>query len=194
MSRRDCPACGRYCWNRCRHCGYVRPITRPPDHKRKLVMAVRFRPTGTPEFKTMSSRKAAKVLGGQRGGLRSAANGRAHRWTTESARKAAIKSWTKRRKFNKRIQARVGVAAHRRTALAPRAFWRAYYAENPTRGIQSCPETQQWFRIHADGTSREISERTALQALGHLKSPRGYIPDSITPVPRTGRSRMKKDR
>lgn len=182
----------------------ARAIVRPPkvpkpaapDHHRKIVMAVRFRPTGTKEHKTMSSRKAAQVLGGQKGGLRSAAlaaaGGKAHRWTSETARKAAIKSWTKRRKFNKRINARVGVQANRRPAMW-REPLRAYYRENPTRGITYWGSGV-WHRIDVStGTVRAISERAALQALGHL-STRGYIPDTITPVVRTGNSREKKDR
>lgn len=186
MTRRECPACGRYCWNRCRHCGYVRPITRKPDHHRRIVMGVRLTAHGTREFKTMSSRKAAWVLGGQKRGLTAAASGKAHRWTSETARKAAIKSWTKRRKFNGRIGARVGMVKNMRKPLMPRAALRAYYAENPTRGITYRPDTELWvrecFAWPGNLTHRPISERAALQALGHLKSPRGYIPDSITLV------------
>jgi hypothetical protein len=153
---------------------------RPPDHKRKIVMAVRLRGTGTMEHKTMASRKAAQVLGAQKGGLKSSALGTAHRWTTETARKAAIKSWTKRRKFNRRIMARVGVKANRAKGLW-REPLRAYYAENPTRGIWYDKESKTWSRLDV---SRLISERAALTALGHLSTDRGFIPDSITPVHR----------
>jgi hypothetical protein len=136
------------------------------------------------EHKTMASRKAAQVLGGQKGGLKSSANGTAHRWTPETARKAAIKSWTKRRKFNRRIMARVGVKANRAKGLW-REPLRAYYAENPTRGITYYMDVKAWFR---QGTptvqARELSERAALTALGHLSTDRGFIPDSITPVHR----------
>jgi hypothetical protein len=144
-------------------------------------MGVRRTAVGTREFKTMSSRKAARVLGGQRGGLQAAVSGKAHKWTTETARKAAHKSWTKRRKFNKRIGTRVGMVVNKRKPLAPRAFWREYYAENPTRGI-SCVYIGLGWEWVREG--RPISERAALIALGHLKSSRGYIPDTITPVPR----------
>lgn len=150
-----------------------------PNHKRKVVMGVRLTGTGVQEHKTMSSRKAAQVLGGQKGGLKSSSLGTAHRWTPEEARKAAIKSWTKRRKFNKRINARVGMVANRRPGLW-REPLRAYYAENPTRGITCERDVCSGWEWARDG--RPISERAALQALGHLKSPRGYIPDSITPV------------
>jgi hypothetical protein len=194
VTRRECPACHHYCYYRCRYCGYVRPIKPKPDHRRKTVMGVRFTATGVREHKTMSSRKAAQVLGGQKGGLAIAAAGTAHRWTPETARKAAVKSWTKVRKFNKRINARVGVKANRRKALW-RAPLRAYYAENPTRGIhfENSFLGARWLRT-SHGITREISERAALTALGHLSSPRGYIPDSITPVPRTGRSLEKRYR
>lgn len=164
------------------------PPVRPPDHHRKVVMGVKLHPTGKREHKTMASRKAAQVLGGQKGGLKSSNLGTAHRWTTETARKAAIKSWTKRRKFNKLIQARVGMRANRRAPLW-RAPLRAYYAENPTRGIQFIPVFWQnwlgpcWIRTTGDIT-RQISERAALTALGHLRSSSGYIPDTITPVVR----------
>ena len=74
-----------------------------------------------------------------------------------------------------------------RKALMPRADLRTYYAENPRRGICWYPPTDLlgagfWARVNTDGCLRPISERAALQALGHLKSPRGYIPDSITLV------------
>lgn len=157
-----------------------------PDHKRKVVMGVRTTATGTLEHKAMSSRKAAQILGGQKGGLRIAALGLAHRWTSETARKAARKSWDKRRKFNKRIGRRLGDPANRRPKLW-REPLRAYYAENVTKGIGYVRETKTWGRFHVVGgalTVRCISERAALIALGHLKSPRGYIPDTITPITR----------
>jgi hypothetical protein len=140
------------------------------------------------EHKTMASRKAAQVLGAQKGGLKVSALGTAHRWTSETARKAAIKSWTKRRKFNRRIMARVGVKANRAKGLW-REPLRAYYAENPSRNIQwvshfGAGSVGHWNRTYADGTVRTISERAALTALGHLSTDRGFIPDSITPVHR----------
>lgn len=202
MTSRTCPACGRYCYRLCRYCGYHRPTKPVPDHRRKIVMGVRVNALGVREHKTMSSRHAAIVLGGQKRGMAAAASGKAHRWTSETARKAARKSWTKRRKFNKRIGARVGMKANRRKPLW-REPLRAYYAENPTRGIRYSPSTKLWLREMFDisttegklGTfSRAISERAALTALGHLASSGGFIPDSITPVPRTGNSREKKDR
>lgn len=171
-----------------------KPVRPPaPDHKRKIVMGVRISATGKREHRTMSSRKAAWVLAGQKGGLTSAASGKSHRWNSETARKAAIKSWTKRRKFNKRIGARVGMVAKKRTGLW-REPLRAYYAQHPTRGITWIPQvwfsadtptnSGYWARVNADGGERRLSERQALTALGHLKSSKGYIPDTITPVPR----------
>lgn len=199
MTRRTCLSCGRYAYHRCRYCGWIRNPTCPPDHHRKVVMAVRLRGTGTPEHMTMSSRKAAQMLGAQKGGLAIAAAGTAHRWTSESARKAAVKSWTKRRKFNKRIGARVGMKTNRRPNLW-REPLRAYYREHPTRGVQWVAHPighaaqsvrvgdtvmyGYWKRVYPDGTERHISERAALTALGHLSSKRGFIPDSVMAVKR----------
>jgi aldehyde:ferredoxin oxidoreductase len=126
----------------------------------------------------MSSRTAAQVLGGQKGGLKSAALGTAYRWTTETARKAAVKSWTKRRKFNKRIGTRVGMKTNRRPRLW-REPLRQYYAENMTRHITYNLFSGQWYRL-----GRIVSERAALTALGHLSTVRGFIPDSVTHSPR----------
>lgn len=147
----------------------------PPDHRGKLVMGTRITEMGK-TTKGMSSAQAARVMSGRRCGLLAASRGTSHRWTSETARKAAVKSWTKRRKFSKRIGTRVGMKAARRPAQW-REPLRAYYAEVPTRGITFNTFTQEWYR-----DNRKVSERAALVALGHLPSKAGYIPDSIKPL------------
>jgi hypothetical protein len=168
-----------------------KPPTMPrPNHRQKNVMGVRLDAFGVRQHRVMSSRQAAVALGTRKGGLHSAAKGVAHRWTSEGARKAALKSW-KRRKFNRRINARVGMKAKRRPPLW-REPLRVHYAATPTRGIWYDLALQQWFRWVADPdggdpTKHRLSERAALTALGHLPSKAGYIPDTVTPVIRKKR-------
>jgi hypothetical protein len=155
---------------------------KPPDHRDKLVMGTRVTELGK-KTQAMTSAQAARVMHGRRCGLLAAERGTAYRWTSETARKAAVKSWTKRRKFNHRIGTRIGVKAARR-APCWREPLRQYYAENPTRGITFNTFTQQWYR-----DNRIVSERAALVALGHLPSKAGYIPDTIQPIYRKWQKR-----
>jgi hypothetical protein len=151
-----------------------------PNHKGKAVVGTRITELGK-RTKILSSGHTANVLNGHRCGLLAADRGTAHRWTSETARKAAIKSWTKRRKFNKRIGTRIGVKAARRQSVFRQPL-RDYYAETPTRGITFNAFTQTWYR-----NNRIVSERAALVALGHLPSAASYIPDTVTPIIRKNR-------
>jgi hypothetical protein len=110
----------------------------------KLVMGTRVTELGK-KTQAMTSANAARVMSGRRCGLLAAERGTAYRWTSETARKAAVKSWTKRRKFNHRIGTRIGVKAARRPAQW-REPLREYYAENPTRGITYNTFSGQWYR------------------------------------------------
>src|SRR5262245_36847124 len=78
----------------------------------------------------VNTHKALAAMGARKHALKLWAEGRAYKWDSEAARKAAKKSW-KRRRFNRAIGARVGMKANRRKPLW-RPPLREYYADNPT--------------------------------------------------------------
>lgn len=121
------------------------------------------------------------AMGRRKGALKMAEEGTAHRWDSETARKAALKSW-KSRRMNKRIGVRVGLKAARKKPLW-RAPLREYYAEHPTKGIWFDHDCACWWR-RVSGEPYVISERQALNVLGHLCERGTFVPDSITPLQR----------
>lgn len=99
--------------------------------------------------------------------------GLAHRWNSESARRAANKMWKTKRKG--KSGRRLGFPAK----LTPRIdhqMMREYYSKFTEQGISYNENTEQWERwASADELERycgqmvSMSERAALTRLGHLK-------------------------
>jgi len=118
-----------------------------------------------------------RLMARSKGGRTAQAKGTAHRWTSETARKAAKKLWATRwRKVN---GMRIGVPAKKRASVDRQAL-RERYKNGRT---ETSAITYEGFIegghvwAECDGVSiRPISERTALRKLGHLPSPTPAIP------------------
>ncbi len=138
--------------------------------------------------------RAAQQIGRSRGATRLHELGLAHRWTPDEARKVANKLWRTRWRMNGHIKARIGRPTKHRPAI-DHVLMRERYNDNPEGGIHYLANVWgggQWFRGLGDD-AREISERTALIALGHLPprhSKQGFVPrlpDGSYPVVRPPR-------
>lgn len=130
-----------------------------------------------------------------RGGLAAAAKQASHRWTSEEAREAALKSWRKRG----RLRGRSGtqdppIRLGRRVAKAKpidRAYLRAWHTVYCIKGIYFDAMVKQWYRkipaLHV------ISERHALRTLGYLRQKTQMIPETFREVT-TGKRRAETTR
>lgn len=119
--------------------------------------------------------------------------GQAHRWTSETARKAARRRWRRRQTATDRHGTRTWrgkyiVRLARRPAItaAMRETIRAEYSQIPKNGLfwgqGNDNGTGQWWIIDIQGdrmSQRRISERAALVRLGHLRSYHGFVPEKI---------------
>lgn len=126
--------------------------------------------------KLMAHREYRRLLGNSKGGQVAAQRKTAHRWTPETARKAAQKLWRTRYRVNKHIGVRLGMVLAKRPPVF-RAPLRARYALGPDTnpaGIWYDPFNRQWVRA---GTV--LSERQALRQLGHLPGPNKQVPRRI---------------
>ena len=158
---------------------------RLPTHH--IVMAKKVETDGHITYRAMSRGQAGNVLGGQKGGRQAWVNGTAHRFTSESARKAARRRWDHHHKVNTRIGVRLGMTSTRRPAVDHKALRRQYALEpgfDSLGPIWYNPRLQIWQSDDFGRGNKRISERTALIRLGHLKKrSRGpFIPDSVKPV------------
>lgn len=140
---------------------------------------------------------AASMVASQQGRARGAEalhiSGKAHRWTSTSARDAALKMW-KQRPVNKRIGVRLG----KRIALRPRlnhAAIRAVYLDSSWSTVWyergSLTIGLGHWRVKTATGSRAISERAALVRLGYLPNRRGFVPRVVDPI---GTTYAKKPR
>lgn len=120
----------------------------------------------------------AKQRGRSKGGLAIARLGLAHRWTSESARRAALKRWRTRNRMNKHINKRIGLPSKNR-APVDRAVLRLQYAQHPRLGIIYCPVYREWQRLLPNGDIRPLSERWALTYLGHLGRQASRLPREV---------------
>jgi hypothetical protein len=155
-----------------------------PNHYAKRVQ-VTFQ--GDPQSKLMSSREAALRVGRSKGGYSLHAKGKAHKWTSETARKAAKKLWRTRwramRAGGKTIGSpiRIGRPAMKRAAVDHQAM-RVKYAFN----IAAPGQPSAWYDPFGHtwwDRGQQISERTALRRLGHLPYPRkDPVPLTVRPV------------
>lgn len=160
----------------------------PPEDMTELVMATRLDPvTGKTQHRAMSRRQAVHQQAVAKGGQVAHAKGHAHRWTSQQARRAALRRW-KGRKVWKRTGLRIGEKAKRRPSVR-RAPLRVLYTMKPVQGIWYDPLVG-WRRRVTSGKkvlTYCISERTALERLGYIpaKTPRkGFVPDAMTKVVR----------
>lgn len=108
--------------------------------------------------------------------------GVAHVWTSETARTAAIASWRKRGKLNKRINKRLGRPSKNRPRVMRQPL-RDFYESRRVGGIQyhrrmldPHPKTGALGYWTCDNGDRVLSERQALIKLGHLPSQHGWVP------------------
>lgn len=114
-----------------------------------------------------------------KGGFAIAQLGLAHRWTSETARKAALKRWRTRNRMNKLIGKRVGLPSKNR-APVDRQKLRVLYSVCPRLGIIYHQKMKQWLRLSPNGSIvRPLSERWALTYLGHLGRQTGRVPREI---------------
>lgn len=192
------------------------PKKPPVQNRGRVCVGAMTRADGVVVKKLMSATKAQQVLGAQKGGqMVQEGDGSPSRFTSESGRKAALKLWYgehARRRFNKKINRRIGGPSKNRPPLN-RAALRARYAETPTKGI-TCRHTMgvgyTWWecqpctRIDCSAPFcslcscgwmllRQITERTALRRLGHLNYARiNFVPENIQLVPLPGHRRGTK--
>lgn len=122
----------------------------------------------------MAEDTAARRMFAAQGGIAAQAAGTAHRFTSSKGRKAALKRWRKHPMTARGY--RKGARFVRRPPV-PRQPFRDKYALEPCRGIQYTPDSKQWVLSDRYGT-RIITERTALQRLGHLPK----ATDRIVPI------------
>lgn len=136
--------------------------------------------TGKKISRYMHALEAVRQQGRSKGGFAIQASGKAHRWTSESARKAALKSWKVKGRIATRIGVRVGRSHVRPKVRNDRKALRGVYTANIVKNIQYDPVFKNWLDM--SDVPRVISERQALTRLGHLKNHKGYIPESILEV------------
>ena len=108
----------------------------------------------------------ARQTGASKGGLRIAELGVAHRFTPETARKAALRRWKTRTRISKRLGIRLGMKPKNRPAVkrAPiRAIHDVWQGAKPVQGVCYNSKLGTWAF-----EGRIISERRALQRLGYL--------------------------
>ena len=156
-----------------------------PPKLSKIVMGKRVDPHGRVKYQGLDRGQAGLVMGGSKGGKQAWANGRANKFNSESARKAARRRWDRYERPWKRTGLRVGMAAKRRAAVN-HAELRRHYAENPTAGIRyegSVDGKHIWSQKIGDRI-QQTTERTALVKLGHLKGRGTFIPQEIQSVQR----------
>lgn len=144
-----------------------------PNYRGKAVIAIHE--TGAV---AMAAGLAAQQVARSKGGRRIHELGKAHQFTSETARAAALKLWRTRQRKVKGV--RVGM----RRNVAPRTNrkdLRLIYAIGncePESPAWYDPFEQQWF-----AWTREfpISERTALRRLGHLpyRNRKGIVPERV---------------
>src|SRR5438067_1421853 len=137
----------------------VAPEPKPPklpkvNYRNRYVVASTMKPNGKKNVQTITLRRAVSQQGRSKGGLAIAASGKAHRWTSETAKKAAAKSWKKHGR-KRQLQGRAGsrsapvrlgrsVVRNKRVSREP---LRQYYAENATKGIWYDRLTGFWYRV-----------------------------------------------
>lgn len=188
---------------RCAHEQDRPPRVPRPQHRRRIVLGQRTEPNGKLTLRTMSSREAAMQMGRSRGGTKAHATGKAYEWDSESARKAARRAWATRWRMNRKIGKRLGRPAKNRPAVDHKALRERYatgmagHAGDHIIWFSPATSTRPacwWDDLYGYGNKR-ISERTALIRLGHLPPKtrhRGFIPESITPVPPVGTKRATR--
>lgn len=142
------------------------PKQQRPDHQYKIVM---IRKTSGQLF-AMSSAKLAHLQGASKGGQTTAGRPNPGRFTSTSGRKAALKVWKTRWKFNRRIGTRIGRRAKPRPRIA-REPLRQFYTMTTKRDIRFDAQQRLWYLAE-----RPITERTALQRLGYLPKPGRFVP------------------
>lgn len=179
-----CPTCRRrrywcrYCDQR--HCKCSPHVSQRLRYRNK-VMILRL-PNG--QTRTMAARRYAHLKAAQKGGQTSALRPNAGRFTSESARKTALKRWNGRHRLNKPLGIRLGTRRKFSRPMLDRRALRVLYSRAPRLGIRYLPVTQEWIREIPDMTrSVIISENTALRRLGHLPYARkNWVPDNTITI------------
>lgn len=157
-----------------------RPI-KPPKPPPPPAFEIHRLPDG--RVRRYHSTWLARRRGQSRGGLAIARLGLAHRWTSETARKAALKRWCTRNRLNKQLGIRVGLSPRIRPRV-DRAALREYYRTHCVLGIAYNATYHddgrgRWQRLLPDGSIRPLSERWALTYLGHLGKQTGRVPREV---------------
>lgn len=117
----------------------------------------------------------AKQAGRSKGGLAIAEAGTAHRWTTETARKAALRRWKTRTKISKRLGIRLGNRIKNRSPVKHAPLRHLFSRCEPVQGVWFDAGLQIWVF-----NGRKISERRALQRLGYLPATnKGWVPEPL---------------
>lgn len=132
------------------------------------------------QTRRISSAKVAQQLGRSKGAQTIHATGKAHRWTSETARAAVLKAW-KNAPVNRRIGIRLGRPAKYRPPVDRRAL-RLKHSQTLSNGVVYITRLRAWFVV-SGGTVRQIGERAALIRLGYLPNPRGFVPSVIDTYP-----------
>lgn len=175
-------------WCKVRHCA-CRPHQKTrPDHRYRNVM-IRLA-NGQTRF--MSSRRYAHLKGAQKGGQVTAGRPNPGRFSSASAKKAALARWEGRHRVWKRTGVRVGLPARRVAPGLNRRALRVLYNRAPRAGVWFDAQWGVWHEgfeirktLHGPVPmyGRIISERTALRRLGHLFYARkNWVPGQGEPI------------
>lgn len=127
----------------------------------------------------MDAATAHRQMARRKSGRENYAKGVGHRWTVEEARAAGKKSWRKKGRLFKRTGLRIGRKLLRGISLDHEAL-RLVYEGREVNGILFMGGL--WWDTMSGEEHFIVSERTALIRLGHLPSPQGYVPDTVTLV------------
>jgi len=156
-------------------------MDKPPKVPKPVYPKFEVVQRGNGQTMVVDSAWARKQRGRSKGGQVSQQNGNGHRFTTETGRKAALKTWKRRRKQSHRGgRITIGTPARRRPAVNHAAL-RAFYSEHPTKGITWHP-IYDWT-ITRGGDTYPLTERTALRHLGHLPKAGGFVPGQNIATP-----------
>jgi hypothetical protein len=112
---------------------------------------------------------------------------RAHRWTSEEARKAALKSWKKKGRKGPYTGRRLGRKLARAKAVDREPF-RILHSDRWFLDYMYATAQKQWYKLRKDPYAwvQQVSERTALRNLGYLPKPSGHVPEEVHKVTRRG--------
>lgn len=152
---------------------------RPPKPKRPVHKGTVMVRLANGKLVIMAANKAAQLLGAIKGGRKRST--KRPTWTSTQAQAASRKVWSSRWRLSTRTARRMGRPVKNKTHIDRKAL-RQQYALASVRGIQYSPALNVWTCTDEKETYC-LSERAALQRLGHLPNRNGdYLPLEIVSI------------